>query len=136
MSDSEYAAPPCWPSFFTGEYARLGVSVNGNAATEKTEAIRKATPNQTGWTPIQRQWLAMRVTRKGTAVKYGTARWPSQRDIAAELRVSAMAVQRMETELEARPDVRAFLAVLCVPLRKPRGNRKTVVTKRKIVRHK
>ena len=31
MSDSEYAAPPCWPSYFTGEYARLGVSVNGNA---------------------------------------------------------------------------------------------------------
>jgi hypothetical protein len=31
MSDSEYAAPLCWPSYFTGEYARLGVSVNGNA---------------------------------------------------------------------------------------------------------
>ena len=30
MSGSEYAAPSGWPSYFTGEYARLGVSVNGN----------------------------------------------------------------------------------------------------------
>ena len=30
MSGSESPPPPCWPSYFTGEYARLGVSVNGN----------------------------------------------------------------------------------------------------------
>jgi hypothetical protein len=30
MTDSENAAPPCWPSYFTGEYARIGVSINKN----------------------------------------------------------------------------------------------------------
>jgi hypothetical protein len=102
-----------------------------NAMTEKTEAIRKATPDQSTWTPMQRQWLALRVTKKGEAVKYGEARWLAQREIGAALGVSAMAVQRMETAMEKQPDVRAFLAVLRVPLRKPRGIRKATVTKRK-----
>ena len=103
-----------------------------NTLTDKTEAIRKATPDPKTLTPIQREWLALRVTEKGKTVKYGATRWPSQRDIAAALCVGKNVVNRMETELEARADVRAFLAVMRVPLRKPRGNPKPTGTKRKI----
>ena len=43
MSGSESLPPTCWPSYFTGEYARLGVSVNDNMGLSAPVAVNALT---------------------------------------------------------------------------------------------
>jgi len=82
-------------------------------------------------TDEQDLWLRHRITPTGLQTKEGRTKHPSQREIAAAMDVSKQSIYRLEKTMEAREDVRAFLAKRNVPLRKPRGNRTMPVTKRK-----
>ena len=76
----------------------------------------------------EQKWLMHRVEIKGFTAKDNEKRWNSIRDMAVLLGMNYKAVERMESELESRPEVIAYLKKNEVPLRKERRKN---VTKRK-----